>query len=297
MCDHMNRHIHPRVICLCSLPPTLLMMFTHVSPFTCCYVYVGRHIISLDRSLSRSLFPFSPFPVSGTHTLFCPNVVSSLIHACIISSYFVASSSPLLFLLLYTPLIFPCFLLFRHHYHFYTMVSTSTCQIKLKWHTFFMWIKSSSAQHKRSTRNNTQCCGFCGHNQQHAVIVDDEVWKPTPRRGSKSSNTSDASAGTVSTTWSTSSKPIMSLLFRRRASASAPEMEEIDRERERIEKMYALAMDEVCKNHILLFFKCSYVILNSLILQRIHKDHHIMKEIASQHMKPLITVQLRSCSL
>lgn len=108
-----------------------------------------------------------------------------------------------------------------------------------------MWIKSSSAQHKRSTRNNTQCCGFCGHNQQHAVIVDDEVWKPTPRRGSKSSNTSDASAGTVSTTWSTSSKPIMSLLFRRRASASAPEMEEIDRERERIEKMYALAMDEL----------------------------------------------------
>ncbi|CDH56688.1 predicted protein [Lichtheimia corymbifera JMRC:FSU:9682] len=129
--------------------------------------------------------------------------------------------------------------------------STTTCQIKLKWHSFFMWIKSSSpsssAQRKRSTRSNTQCCGFCGHhsNNQQPPVIDDEAWKPTPRRGSKSSNTSDASAGTASTSWSTSSKPIMSLLFRRRASASVPEMEEIDRERERIEEMYAFAMDEL----------------------------------------------------
>lgn len=231
------------------------MMFTHASPFTCCWVYVGGYIISLDRSLSRSL---SPFPVSGTHTLFCPNVVSSLIHACIISSYFVASSNPLLFFSLYFihssqfPLL-PSFSPPSHIFIAMVSTSTTTCQIKLKWHSFFMWIKSSSpsssAQRKRSTRSNTQCCGFCGHhsNNQQPPVIDDEAWKPTPRRGSKSSNTSDASAGTASTSWSTSSKPIMSLLFRRRASASVPEMEEIDRERERIEEMYAFAMDEVCK--------------------------------------------------
>lgn len=310
MCDHMDRHTPKGNVSLgASCPQRYLlkaMMFTHASPFTCCWVYVSGYIISLDRSLSRSL---SPFPVSGTHTLFCPNVVSSLIHACIISSYFVASSNPLLF--------FPYFIHSSHFpllpsfsppsHIFITMVSTSTttCQIKLKWHTFFMWIKSSSssAQRKRSTtKNNTQCCGFCGHhsnNQQPPPVIDDEAWKPTPRRGSKSSNTSDASAGTASTSWSTSSKPIMSLLFRRRASASAPEMEEIDRERERIEEMYALAMDEVCNKeecYSLFFVHSSIITLISLILRRILKGHHTMKVIASRRMKPLITVQPLLCS-
>lgn len=122
MCDHMDRHTPKGNVSLgASCPQRYLlkaMMFTHASPFTCCWVYVSGYIISLDRSLSRSL---SPFPVSGTHTLFCPNVVSSLIHACIISSYFVASSNPLLFFsLLYSLLSFsPASFFFATITHFH----------------------------------------------------------------------------------------------------------------------------------------------------------------------------------